>query len=278
MPIVQIETIADPRVADFRDVADPVRLRESKTFVAEGRFAVRRLLASGRFAVKALLVTDTALEALVGDLEARDDDLLIYVVSRTLMRQVGGYDFHQGCLGLAERPGPQDPAQVLRKVDLRRPIVVLERVGNPDNLGGIFRNAAAFGAGAVLLSPGCCDPLYRKTVRTSMAMSLQVPFAVIDDWPAGLAPIRDRRYELVALTPAPGARALTRYRRPDVGGVALLLGNEGDGLSPPVLAAADAQVRIVLEPWVDSLNVATASAVALHYLCAWDDFVPRPGT
>ena len=197
--------------------------------------------------MRALLVTPTALESLK-DAHGLDGEAPpVYVASRALIKEIGGYDFHQGCLGLAERPQPEKLTALLRRLDRRRPIVVLELVGNADNVGGIFRNAAAFGAAAVLLSPGCCDPLYRKAVRTSIAASLQIPFAVLDDWPGGLDGVRRQGYNLVALTPDAEATSLERYRFFESGrGAALMLGNEGDGLSPDALAAADATVRISL--------------------------------
>ena len=279
MQAVRADTIDDPRIADFRHISDPVRLRERGTFVAEGRLAVRRLIADARFQVRALLVTPTALESL-RDAPGLDGEAFpVYVASRALIKEIGGYDFHQGCLGLADRPEPEKLTALLRRLDRRRPIVVMEQVGNADNLGGIFRNAAAFGAAAVLLSPGCCDPLYRKAVRTSIATSLQVPFAVLDDWPRGLDGVRRQGYNLVALTPDPDATCLERHRFFDHGrSTAVMLGNEGDGLSPDALAAADARVRISLEPTVDSLNVATTAAIVLHHIRRLSDARARPGT
>ena len=279
MQAVRVDTLDDPRIADFRHIPDPVRLRERGTFVAEGRLAVRRLIADARFQVRALLVTPTALESLK-DAHGLDGEAPpVYVASRALIKEIGGYDFHQGCLGLAERPQPEKLTALLRRLDRRRPIVVLELVGNADNVGGIFRNAAAFGAAAVLLSPGCCDPLYRKAVRTSIAASLQIPFAVLDDWPGGLDGVRRQGYNLVALTPDAEATSLERYRFFESGrGAALMLGNEGDGLSPDALAAADATVRISLEPTVDSLNVATTAAIVLHHIRSLSEARARPYT
>jgi len=264
---IRIDAFDDPRVAQFRDIPDPQRLRERGTFVAEGRLAVRRLLAARRFTTRALLVTDAALAALAAELASLDSNLRVFVSSRPLMRQIGGYDFHQGCLGLAERPEPEDPAALLERTGTDRPIVILEDVGNPDNVGGIFRNVAALGAAAVLLSPGCCDPLYRKSVRTSIGASLHVPFAVVDSWPAGLTTVGDRGFDLVALTPHTEAPPLSQYRVPQgCAGVALMLGNEGDGLTPAALDVAHRRMRIPIEPPVDALNVATAAALALYHV------------
>ena len=267
MEPIRIDAFDDPRVAQFRDIPDPLRLRERGTFVAEGRLAVRRLLAARRFTTRALLVTDAALAALADELASLDSNLTVFVSSRPLMRQIGGYDFHQGCLGLAERPEPEDPVALLERTGTDRPIVILEDVGNPDNVGGIFRNAAALGAAAVLLSPGCCDPLYRKSVRTSIGASLHVPFAVVDSWPAGLTTVSQRGFDLVALTPHTEAPHLSQYRVPQgCSGVALMLGNEGDGLTPAALDVAHRRVRIPIEPPVDALNVATAAALALYHV------------
>lgn len=267
MEPIRIDAFDDPRVAQFRDIPDPLRLREGGTFVAEGRFAVRRLLTARRFRTRALLVTDAALAALAEEIASLDPELAVFVSSRPLMRQIGWYDFHQGCLGIAERPEPEDPVALLEGTGADRPIVILEDVGNADNVGGIFRNAAALGAAAVLLSPGCCDPLYRKSVRTSIGASLHVPFAVVDSWPGGLTTVGDRGFDLVALTPHTGALPLSQYRVPQGrASVALMLGNEGDGLTPAALAAAHRRVRIPLKPPVDALNVATAAALALYHV------------
>ena len=267
MQPVRIETPDDPRIADFKHVPDPVRLRERGTFVAEGRLAVRRLIADARFGVQSLLVTPTALASLDGARGLEADTPPVYVANRALIKEIGGYDFHQGCLGLAERPEPETPAALLDRLGVDRPIVVLEQVGNPDNVGSIFRNSAAFGVAAVLLSPGCCDPLYRKAVRTSIATTLQIPFATVDDWPQGLDTVRRHGYRLVALTPDTEATGLDRCTFPQRGrSAALMLGNEGDGLSPDALAASDVRVRISLDPAVDSLNVATAAAIVLHHI------------
>ena len=272
MPIIRISAPGDPRLVDFDAVPDPVRLRESGRFVVEGRFAIEALLRERRFHVRALLLTTSTHRALAADLAAPAwAGVDVYVASAAHFR-IGGYDFHRGYLALADRPAPEPLAALL---DAARPgatVLVLERVGNPDNVGGLFRNAAAFGAGAVVLSPGCADPFYRKAIRTSAGATLRVPFATAADWPDALALLRARGYHVAALTP-PGsaageatleleAFAARRPPRP----VALVVGAEGDGLTAGALAAADARVHIALEPAVDSLNVATAAAIALERL------------
>lgn len=267
MRVIPIAAIDDPRVAPFRHVPDPTRVRDQGVCIAEGRVVVRQVLGADAFHVQALLVTETALRALEGALAGLAEPPPVYVANRALLREIGGFDFHQGCLGLVERPPLADIGSVIRAVEAPRPVIVLEQVGNPDNIGGIFRNAAAFGAAAVLLSPGCSDPLYRKAIRTSIGTTLSVPFAVVDEWPRGLGRLRGRGYHLVALTPDPSAMPLDRYARPSATtGTAFIVGNEGDGLSEGALKQAHVRVRIPLCPPVDSLNVSTASGIALHAL------------
>ena len=159
MPIERIDTLDDPRVADFRDVPDGQRLRDGGAFVAEGRLVVRRLLQAERFRVRALLLTEARLEGVVRGLPVVADDLRIYLTSPRLLQHISGYNFHRGCLALGERPLSLGSDQLVAAAPAGRPLVVVERVGNADNVGGIFRNAAAFGSAGVLLSPGCCDPL-----------------------------------------------------------------------------------------------------------------------
>ena len=267
MPVVRIETTDDPRLADFRDVPDPVLLRARNLFVAEGRFVIETLLRAGRFHVRALLLTESTHRHLADDLVAVDRDVPVYVAAPSHFK-IGGYDFHRGYLAIAERPEPVDATVLIAGAAAGRPVVVLERIGNPDNIGGIFRNAAAFGAAAVLLSPGCCDPLYRKAIRTAMGASLRVPFATADDWPSALQALRTSGYTVVALTPGDDATDLADFVENHYGAprVALLLGTESNGLSAEALALADERVRIAIAPSVDSLNVATAAGIALHAL------------
>jgi tRNA G18 (ribose-2'-O)-methylase SpoU len=148
-------------------------------------------------------------------------------------------------------------------------VVVLEGVTNADNVGGVFRNAAAFAADAVLLSPTCCDPLYRKAIRTSMGATLRLPYARLDEWPHGLDALRDRGFTIAALTPRQEAATFADFAASHQGAkVALLVGTEGDGLTPAAAAAAHVLVRIPIAPAVDSLNLAVAVGIALHQLSA----------
>ena len=271
MPIIRIAAPDDPRLADFEAVPDPVRLRESGRFVVEGRFAIETLLREGRFPVRALLLTESTHRALAADLGTPAwADVDVYVASAAHFR-IGGYDFHRGYLALADRPAATPAGEALAAAPPDAPLLVLERVGNPDNVGSLFRNAAAFGVGAVVLSPGCADPFYRKAIRTSAGATLRLPFATASDWPGALRALRARGYVVAALTPPRGAAGDATVelgdfaaRRPRPRPVALVVGSEGDGLTAPALDEVDARVHIDIDPSVDSLNVATAAAVALH--------------
>lgn len=265
-PPVRIEPIDDPddpRVAAYRDLKDALlRLREG-LFVAESRTVVERLLACGRFRTRSLLLTRPALDAL-GDLPDRlDPGATVYLTRSAIVRSIVGYNFHRGCLALGER-GAEPPLLPLLDPPGPRLLLALEEISNPDNVGGVFRNAMAFGADGILLSTGCADPLYRKAIRVSVGGSLCIPFARAGDWPAALARLRERGHTIVALTPR-ARMDIAALDRPVPERVALVLGSEGDGLSAQTLAAADLQVRIAMAPGADSLNVATASGIALHH-------------
>ena len=279
MPLrrIPIADGGDPRLDDFRIVSDPALMRGRGLFVAEGRLAVERLLAS-RFRARALLVLDGALDALEAAAEAGGDGrpLDAYVADSALLRGVTGFRFHRGCLALGERPAPGDAGGGPSAAAPGRPLVVLDGVSDPDNVGSIFRNAAAFGAAGVVLSPACADPLYRKAIRTSMGTTLALPFRVADDWPGVLTRLRESGTLVAALTPREPAAGVEAFARRAAGaGVALLLGNEGAGVSAPALDACGARVRIDLDPAVDSLNVATAAAIALHRIRASAAAAPR---
>lgn len=264
--IVHVDALADPRLTDYRNVPDAELLRARGIFVAEGRLVVRRLLASPRFQTRSVLLTTAAYEALADAVE-RCPDLPVYVVTQETMNEVTGFNIHRGCLAIGERPPARPWTDVTRDASL---VVALERVSNADNVGGIFRSAEAFGTDAVLLGPACADPLYRKAIRTSMGSALRVPFATLTAWPDDLGALRAAGFQLLALTPVPDALPLRDAC--DVGQpfraakLALLVGHEGDGLSSEALAAADVRVCIPMAATVDSLNAATAAAIALYEL------------
>jgi tRNA G18 (ribose-2'-O)-methylase SpoU len=231
--------------------------------VAEGRLVVQRLIDDGRYAIRSILVSRAALTALQPEVDRLDPAVCVYVVPLEHFLDITGFNIHRGCLALVERPAPVAPQHLVQGATL---IVVLEEVANADNVGGIFRNAAAFCADAVLLSPGCCDPLYRKAIRTSMAAALRVPFARLTDWPADLRMLDRAGIEAVALTPDASAVPLEDFAAAAPRRLALLLGAEGQGLSGPALSAARHQVRIPIHSDVDSLNVAVAAGIALSRL------------
>jgi tRNA G18 (ribose-2'-O)-methylase SpoU len=258
--IVHVASIDDPCLNDYRNVPDPELLRSHGVFVAEGRHVVRRLLTQSRYKTRSLLLTPAAAESLA-DLLPRLDTIPVFTVSQEAMNAITGFNIHRGCLAIGERLPL--PAWTSLARGARR-LVVLEHVSNADNVGGIFRNAAAFGVDAVLLGPSCTDPLYRKAIRTSMGAALQIPFATIDEWPDDLRRLRAGGLHLVALTPAPEAQAIEALGPPDR--AALLMGHEGHGLSAAALALADLRVRIPMAAGIDSLNVATAAAIALYAL------------
>jgi tRNA G18 (ribose-2'-O)-methylase SpoU len=256
----------DPQLALYRGVSDTALLRTHDLFVAEGRLVVRRVLQDPRYRVVSVLVNDAAWRDLH---DARLQDVPMIVSDAEGFKRVTGHDFHRGCLALVRRPPPLSVEDVLAGEDRTEPatVVVLEDVTDADNVGGVFRNAAAFGARGVILSPGCCDPLYRKAVRTSMAAVLQVPFARADDWPGALASLRGRGFLLVALTPRPGSVALEEFcLRPQLRRFALMVGTEGAGLGPATEALADERVSISMSDIVDSLNLSVAVGIALHAL------------
>lgn len=269
MPIIRPDDVADARLADYQGVAEPGLAAEKGIFIAEGRLVVRRLLGSDRFATRSVLVTQPAMAALA-DLLARRPDVPVFLVSQEVMNTVAGFNIHRGCLAIGERPEPaswHDLAGQIPHPEAQRPgmLVCLERVANADNVGGVFRSASAFEATAVLLDPATTDPLYRKAIRTSMGATLQVPFARAEPWPAALTELRNRGVAVIAMTPAPAARPLGQAiaavgRRP----AAIVLGHEGDGLTAEATSACELHARIPIGSAVDSLNVATAAAIALY--------------
>ena len=261
MPIVRIDSADDPRVAEYRGVSDPELIRTRGLFIAEGRLVVERLLNRGQFRIRSLLLSDAAHRALSLVLDVLPPDVPVYLCDRSRFPAVTGFNIHRGCLALVERPVVQCPSRMLLGARL---VVVLEGVTNADNVGSVFRSAAAFGVDAVLLSPTACDPLYRKAIRTSMGWTLRVPFARLEPWPGALALLKEQGFWIAALTPRPPSSTLEAFaEQPRPEKLALLVGNEGCGLSEAAEAVADERVRVSIDPAVDSLNLAVAAAIAL---------------
>jgi len=269
MPNIQaVDDPDDPRVADYVGLKDAELRRrrevpakpdgqEPGLFIAEGAIVLRRLIASP-YRMRSVLLTAKRYGPLAGDLAAVSAP--VYLASQAVMNAVVGFDIHRGVLAAAERRRLPEVASLLAA---SRRVAVLEDLVDHENLGVIFRNAAALGVDAILLSPACADPLYRRSVRVSMGHVLSVPYAVIDPWPDGLAAVAAAGFLLVALTPDPAARDIRELDLPSHDRVGMILGAEGPGLSSGALATA-VPARIAMRFGVDSLNVASAAAIAFH--------------
>jgi tRNA G18 (ribose-2'-O)-methylase SpoU len=261
--IIDVADPTDPRLDDFRDLNSVDRrpdLPSGKGLViAEGVLVVQRMLAS-RFTPRAMLGTDRRLRELAADLDGVAAPY--YRVEPDVMAEVVGFHLNRGVLASASRPPELTVAEVL---DGATTIAVLEGVNDHENLGSIFRNAAGLGVDAVLFGMGCADPLYRRAVRVSMGHALLVPYAWMQTWPRDLNILRDNDFRLLAMTPDADARTLAdametmREQK-----VAILVGAEGPGLTEQTMRASDMRVRIPMSRGTDSLNVATAAALAFY--------------
>jgi tRNA G18 (ribose-2'-O)-methylase SpoU len=268
MPIIRIEDGHDARLADYAGVRDPVLLRDRGLLIVEGRFVVRRLLDSHRITWRSLLLNDAALQALHDIpyiVDGADTSVEVFVASPEVITVATGYNMHRGCLAVAERPAERSMEAV---VSTRHLVAILERVVDADNVGSVFRSAEAFGVDAILLSPGCCDPFYRKAVRTSSGAALVVPFAAAAPWPDALDHLRAEGFVIAATTPDDDAMDIGAFVGTAAarGRIAVLFGTEGHGLTAGALARADIRLRIPMTGALDSLNIATTAGIALHRL------------
>ena len=252
--------LGDERLADFRDLQDRRLGEDSGRFVAESELVVRKLLATD-LRVRSVLLTAPRLASLEALLTAGKGDYPVFVVPQGVMDQIAGFHVHRGCLAIAERPAhPIIPATA-------RTVVVLVDLVDVDNLGAMARNAAAFGADALLLSPRCADPFYRKAVRTSAGAVLSLPIVRATRWPEQLLALREQQgFSLVGAALDDRAVALANFAPP--ARLAVLFGSEGPGLDEKTKALCDSLVTIPMakSPAVDSLNVATAGAVFLYHI------------
>jgi len=273
--VIHLDDPADPRLVDFTDLTDVAlrRVREPAEglFIAESTQVIRRALRAGH-RPRSLLVAPRWLPDLTDVLTACEAaGAPVYVAEEPVLEAITGFHVHRGAIASMHRPVLAAVADLLRGA---RTVAVLEDVVDHTNTGAVFRSAAGLGVDAVLVTPRCADPLYRRSVRVSMGTVFQVPWTRIEPWPAGIDQLKDAGFHVAALALADDSVALQDFaaRRPER--LALLLGTEGTGLTPASVAAADTVVRIPMHGGVDSLNVAAASAVAFWALGT--DAAPPP--
>ncbi|MFF9626045.1 TrmH family RNA methyltransferase [Streptomyces griseosporeus] len=260
--LITVDDPGDPRLRDYTGLTD-VELRRRREpaeglFIAEGEKVIRRATDAG-YAMRSMLLSAKWVDVMRDVIDGLTAP--VYVVGPDLAEQVTGYHVHRGALASMQRKPLPAADEVLAGA---RRVAVMESVNDHTNIGAIFRSAAALGMDAVLLSPDCADPLYRRSVKVSMGAVFSVPYARLDTWPQGLDAVREAGFTLLALTPDEQARPLDEVAPHTMDRVALMLGAEGDGLSRRALAAADAPVRIPMSHGVDSLNVGAAAAVAFY--------------
>jgi tRNA G18 (ribose-2'-O)-methylase SpoU len=267
--VTWVEDPGDERVRDYLHLTDVALRRvlepQEGLYLAESEKVIRRALAAGH-RMRSLLMAPrwvTDLADLVDLAVGRG--VPVYVASPAVIQEMTGFHLHRGALASMHRPVLPEPEEVLAGVGR---VAVLEDIVDHTNVGAVFRSAAALGIGAVLVTPRCADPLYRRSVRVSMGTVFQVPWTRIPDWPGSLERLRAAGFTVAALALSEDAIGLDELAADPPERLALVLGTEGDGLSPRTVAASDLVVRIPMAAGVDSLNVAAASAVAFWALRA----------
>lgn len=262
--IIAVDDIADPRIEPYRDIRERDLVGRLGGFVAEGRVVIEKLAGSTACRLDSLLIAAHRLESMADVLAKLDDATPVFIAPQHVLDGIAGFPLHRGLLAMGRRVDPPDAEQLLASLPERANVLMLSAIANHDNMGGIFRNAAAFGVGAILLDGACCDPLYRKAIRVSVGAALLVPFARVPSGTDGLELLTRHDFEVAALSPRGRVelRDLAVAKRN-----ALLLGAEGPGLAADLLDRATG-VRLSMAGDFDSLNVATTSGIVLHHLFA----------
>lgn len=262
--LIRIDDPGDARIEAYRSVRERDLAGREGLFVAEGEVVLRTLLTASRFEAASLLLSETRVTKLEHLLEHVPAQAPVFVAPQPVLDAVAGFHLHRGVLALGRRGAPAAVTAALEPPPARGTVVALIGLSNHDNVGGVFRNAAAFGAKAVLLDPACADPLYRKAIRVSVGAALRVPFARAESTEALLDALEAGGFAVFALTPRGETRLPDLRPSPRT---AVLFGTEGEGLPDAVLARCRT-VRIDMAGGFDSLNVATTSGIVLHALSA----------
>jgi tRNA G18 (ribose-2'-O)-methylase SpoU len=262
--LIPIHDPDDPRIEPYRQVRERDLVGRQGGFVVEGEVVLAKAAAAGRHALTSLLLDQKRVAGLSRIIEGLDPATPVYCASRAVLDAIVGFPMHRGVLAMGRRAPDRSVDAVLAELPPRAVVLALFGIGNHDNMGGLFRNAAAFGAGAVLLGADCCDPLYRKAIRVSVGAALTTPFAYFASGDDPIAKLAAHGFEALALSPA-GAETLAALQPP--ARIAVLLGAEGPGLPADILARART-VGIPMAGGFDSLNVAVTSGIVLHHLTA----------
>ena len=262
--LIEINDPGDPPIEVYRDIQERDLVGRAGLFVAEGKVVVEKLAACDRHHLLSLLIASKRLNSLQPVIARLADEVPVYVASQMVIDQIAGFPMHRGILAIGRRAATPRPDELLAACGGNATVLALSGMANHDNMGGIFRNAAAFGVSAVLLDGVCCDPLYRKAIRVSVGATLLVPFAQLARGEDLVELLERHAFDPVALSPA-GSCLLTDWR-PGLR-TAVLLGAEGPGLSEDLIRRANS-VRIGMSAGFDSLNVATTSGIVLHHISA----------
>ncbi|WP_417219302.1 TrmH family RNA methyltransferase [Arthrobacter sp.] len=267
MPVIDLVSADDPRVADYVALSDAALRQRTDPgrglYIAESSKVLRRALAAGHVP-RSFFLAPKWLDGLSDVLDAHPD-VPVFVGAPGVLEEITGFHLHRGALAAMNRPAPVPLAEALAGA---RRVIVLEDIVDHTNLGAIFRSAAALGIDAVLVSPRCADPLYRRSIRVSMGGVFQVPWVRLGQWDAGLRQLRSAGFTLAAMELTDDAQDIDQVAAESIERLALVLGTEGAGVSAATLAAVDRAVMIPMRAGVDSLNVAAASAVAMWELRA----------
>ncbi len=260
--LITITDPDDPRIAAYRHVRERDLVGREGLFIAEGEIVVRVLARAPRFQVQSLLLAERQALRLAEVWQGLADSVPVYQAGQAVMDAIVGFPIHRGILALGQKPPRLDLDAVLTGLGPSALVVGLSAIANTDNMGGIMRNAAAFGVDAVVLDSDCCDPLYRKAIRVAVGASLLVPFVQLPPGADMVGQFQAHGFETLALSPSGEAELGDLARAPRC---AMLLGAEGPGLGADVLGRARS-VRIQMAGGFDSLNVATTSGIVLHHL------------
>ena len=261
--IIAIDDPEDPRLADYRQVRERDLVGRDGAFIAEGQVVIEKLIAAGRHPLRSVLAAQKRVAGLADLFAGLPDGTPVYAAGQAVMDAVVGFPIHRGLLAAGERAEPTADT-LIAGLPERALVVGLVGIANHDNIGGLFRNAAAFGADAVLLDDGCCDPLYRKAIRVSVGAALTTPFARAGSAAGLVARLEAAGFTILALSPGGSVELADLTPEPRT---AVLFGAEGPGLPAEVLARTRT-VAIPMAGGFDSLNVATSSGIVLHHLVA----------